>query len=51
MRDQADIVELVKSALFDPAAVGAYLDAYTPMLRSRFDALVEQARVEIEREG
>lgn len=50
MRDQADIVELVKSGLVDQAAVTAYLDQHAPMLSSRFRALEEQAERERERE-
>jgi hypothetical protein len=49
MRDQADVVELVKTRLFDPAVVEAYLDANAPMLTSRFRALVEQAQSELDR--
>lgn len=50
MRDQADTVELVKTGLFDPALVMTYLDTHTPMLCSRFQALVAQAHKELERE-
>ena len=50
MRDQADVVELVKAGLFEPQEVTSYLDAHAPMLTSRFAALVEQARQELERE-
>lgn len=49
MRDQADIVELVKVGLFDVGAVEAYLELHTPMLTARYRALVEQARRELER--
>jgi hypothetical protein len=51
MRDQADVVELVKAGLYDPARVTAYLEAHAPMLVSRFEALVGQAQEELEREG
>jgi hypothetical protein len=47
MRDQADIVELLKAGLFGAADVRRYLEAWTPMLVPRWDALVLQA----EREG
>lgn len=50
MRDQADIVELVKSGLVDEPAVCRYLDEHAPMLTSRFRALAEQAARERERE-
>ena len=46
MRDQADVVELVKSGLVDVPCVRAYVDAHAPMLTSRFDALSEQAKRE-----
>lgn len=46
MRDQADIVELVKSGLVDQDAVRGYLDQHAPMLTSRFSALCEQAERE-----
>jgi hypothetical protein len=47
MRDQADVVELVKAGVVDLDAVRAYLETNAPMLTSRFDALVEQARREL----
>lgn len=50
MRDQADIVELLKSGLVDEPAVCGYLDQHAPMLTSRFRALSEQAARERERE-
>jgi hypothetical protein len=50
MRDQADVVELLKAGLFDAAAVEQYLDANAAMLTGRFRALVEQATRERERE-
>jgi len=50
MRDQADVVELVKSGLFDTAQITSYLETHTPMLVSRFQALVEQAQQELARE-
>jgi hypothetical protein len=46
MRDQADIVELVKAGLFQAATVESYLELHAPMLTPRFLALVEQARRE-----
>lgn len=46
MRDQADIVELVKAGLFDRAAVERYLEDNAPMLTRRFRALVEQGEWE-----
>jgi len=49
MRDQADVVELVKTGLFEVAAVERYLEANAPMLTGRFRALVEQALRERER--
>lgn len=49
MRDQADIVELVKSGLVDEPAICRYLDQNTPMLTSRFRALAEQAARELGR--
>ncbi len=53
MRDQADIVELVKAGLFSNATVEAHLETHAPMLTSRFRQLVEQAEREerAEREG
>lgn len=47
MRDQADVVELVKAGVVDVVAVRGYLDANAPMLTSRFDALVAQAQREL----
>ncbi|HEY2365890.1 MAG TPA: hypothetical protein VGH87_05860 [Polyangiaceae bacterium] len=47
MRDQADVVELVKAGVVDVAAVRAYLDTNAPMLTSRFDALALQAKREL----
>ena len=49
MRDQADIVEMVKADIIDRAAVRAFLAEHTPMLVGRWDALVTQAEAEIER--
>ena len=49
MRDQADIVELLKAALFDASTVEAYLETHAPMLTRRFQELREQAAREIER--
>jgi hypothetical protein len=49
MRDQADIVELVKARTFDPDGVMRYLELHTPMLSRRFQALVDQAKLELER--
>ncbi len=47
MRDQADVVELVKAGVVDVDVVRAYLETNAPMLTSRFDALVQQARREL----
>jgi hypothetical protein len=49
MRDQADIVEMLKAALFDRSDVRRYLEAHTPMLLRRWDALVVQADAELSR--
>ncbi|HKY40953.1 MAG TPA: hypothetical protein VJN18_33695 [Polyangiaceae bacterium] len=49
MRDQADIVELLKAGLFDAAAVESYLEQHAPMLTRRFLELKEQAEREIAR--
>lgn len=46
MRDQADVVELVKSGLVDVASVERYLDEHAQMSTPRFGALVEQAALE-----
>jgi hypothetical protein len=51
MRDQADIVEMVKAGLFDRDAVARYLADHTPMLLSRWEALVAQADAERQRGG
>jgi len=48
MRDQADIVELVKAGVVDEVRVRNYLDLNAPMLTSRFDALVAQAKRELD---
>lgn len=45
-RDQADIVELVKTGLTDVARTQRYLAEHAPMLTGRFGALVEQAAAE-----
>lgn len=49
MRDQADVVELLKAAVIDADAVQRYLDLHAPMLTPRFVALREQAQRELER--
>ena len=49
MRDQADIVEIVKANVIDRETVRAFLAEHTPMLVGRWDALVTQAEAEIER--
>lgn len=49
MRDQADVVELLKTGLVDAGVVRAYLDAHAPMLTTRFDALCAQAKAELDR--
>jgi hypothetical protein len=49
MRDQADIVEIVKANRIDRIAVRAFLAEHTPMLVGRWDALVTQAEAEIAR--
>jgi hypothetical protein len=51
MRDQADIVEMLKASLVDRAVIRAFLAEHTPMLLSRWDALVEQAEIELGRGG
>jgi hypothetical protein len=49
MRDQADIVELLKAGLFDAEQVKAYVGLHAPMLSPRFEALREQAQRELSR--
>jgi hypothetical protein len=49
MRDQADIVELLKAGHVDRAALRRYLDEHTPMLTGCWDALVVQADLELRR--
>lgn len=49
MRDQADIVELLKAGLFDPLQVEDYLQAHAAMLTPRFQELRRQAEREGER--
>jgi hypothetical protein len=49
MRDQADIVELLKAAVFDADSVEGYLELHAPMLTPRFRELREQAQRELER--
>jgi len=49
MRDQADIVEIVKAQMIDRDAVRAFLVEYTEMLVGRWDALVTQAEAELRR--
>jgi hypothetical protein len=51
MRDQADIVELLKAGLFDPLQVEDYLQAHAAMLTPRFQELRRQAEREREREA
>jgi hypothetical protein len=51
MRDQADIVEIVKAGLIDRDPIRRYLEEHTPMLLGRWDALVVQADAELGREG
>ncbi len=46
MRDQADVVEILKAGLFESAAVESYLAEHAPMLLGRFRNLVDQARRE-----
>jgi hypothetical protein len=48
-RDQADVVELMKSGLVDETKVRGYLGLHTPMLTPRFDRLCEQAKAELAR--
>ena len=50
MRDQADIVELLKAGLFDEQHVSSYLQEHAPMLCPRFQELCLQASRERERE-
>ena len=45
LRDQADIVEIVKSQRIGAAAVRGFLSQHTPMLVGRWDALVAQAKL------
>jgi hypothetical protein len=49
MRDQADIVEIVKGQFIDEAAVRDFLSRHIPMLVGRWEALVAQARAELRR--
>lgn len=49
MRDQADIVEVVKAGRIDIDAVARFLAEHTPMLVSRWEALVGQAKAEAAR--
>jgi hypothetical protein len=49
MRDQADIVEIVKAQMIDRDAVRAFLVEHTGMLVGRWDALVTQAEAELRR--
>src|SRR5262249_34044879 len=46
LRDQADMVEVLKAGLVDPRAIEAYLAEHTPMLVPRFAALVPVAAEE-----
>lgn len=43
MRDQADLVEMIKAGVVDVGMIRAFLVAHTPMLVGRWDALIEQA--------
>ena len=49
MRDQADVVELLKAGLFDADAVEAYVGTHAPMLVPRFQELRRQAERELAR--
>lgn len=49
MRDQADIVEIVKAKRIDRDEVRAFLVEHTAMLVGRWDALVAQAESELRR--
>jgi hypothetical protein len=49
MRDQADIVELLKAGLFDAEQVEAYVRMHAPMLAPRFQELRQQALRELAR--
>jgi hypothetical protein len=49
MRDQADIVELLKAGLFDTQQVAAYVSLHAPMLAPRFEELRRQAERELAR--
>jgi hypothetical protein len=49
MREQADIVELLKAAGFDADSVERYLELHAPMLTPRFRQLREQAQLELAR--
>jgi hypothetical protein len=46
MRDRADVVELIKAAVIDLAAVRAFLAEHTPMLVRRWEVLLEEAAEE-----
>lgn len=46
MRDEADIVEVLKAGLVDANEIRAYLDEHTPMLVPRYVRLVERAAEE-----
>jgi hypothetical protein len=50
-RDYADVVELVKTGLFETQMVDDYLERHAPMLTPRFRRLVEQAHRELQRGG
>lgn len=48
MRDQADVVELLKAKLIRPAAIRSYLEEFLPEVYiERFNSLVEQAQREV----
>ena len=51
MRDQADIVQILKAKLVDRKRIRAFLGARQPPLLGPFDALVSQADAESERES
>ena len=49
MRDQADIVDVLKGKVVDRKRIRAFLGARLPLLVSHYDALASQADAEIER--
>jgi hypothetical protein len=50
MRDQADIVEMLKGKLVERPRIRAFLATHQPLLVEHFDALAAQADVERERD-